>query len=557
MRTFILLCGVLATSPALANYNDALNAYRQHDYQTALADFKASAILGHPQAQFNFGVLYYQGQGVEKSLPLAYAWFKAAADNGMKEAKEAALQILSAMPADQRPLATKRANTILALYGKKALTATLFPQLRPGQDSTQSLTTPIKRQNPHYPVRAGKKNISGYTQVMFDVNEAGGVENVHIIDAVPAGIFNKSAVKAMSHWRYSPPVDAQGKPTRVIGLRVRLDYKLEGAIIDSRRFNATTTKLEALIKQGNPAAQYQLAKLYDWRNAVAEDFTVKPHTGDKFNAPALSHSPQDFNTPSGISTPNSQVPYQWRWRFTLDKKGRPQHISMLHGVKAKWDKAIEDDLRKRQFGTEVPPKPHQVYVAKYSIFRHENKLLISPAFRHKNTEELYIDAAKGGFVKAQYQLGSQLLLGQGYQVSRQKGLRWLQMAAMQNDAAAQEALGIALANGNGVNDDWKKAQKWLSLAAQQGRWLAKRELAQLILNHLPNNPTNLDEATKLANEAADNHDDPVTYAVLGKAWSLQHNAKKAAHYRKKARDEAKDRGWDMSRYNEVLAARKL
>jgi TPR repeat protein len=55
--------------------------------------YKKAAERGYADAQFNFGVCYYAGHGVEKDHTQAEIWFKKAAEQGLSEAKQA-LEIL-------------------------------------------------------------------------------------------------------------------------------------------------------------------------------------------------------------------------------------------------------------------------------------------------------------------------------------------------------------------------------------------------------------------------------------------------------------------------------
>ena len=72
---FILLLALL-TGAAQADFLDATEAYEKKQYDTAFKEFSELARLGNKRAQFNLGVMYLNGEGVEKDLSLAYAWGK-------------------------------------------------------------------------------------------------------------------------------------------------------------------------------------------------------------------------------------------------------------------------------------------------------------------------------------------------------------------------------------------------------------------------------------------------------------------------------------------------
>ena len=61
---------------------DAVKAYDNHDYQTAVRIWRSYAAKGDIQAQYFLGVAYHKGHGVKKSLNQTIAWFRKAAQGG-------------------------------------------------------------------------------------------------------------------------------------------------------------------------------------------------------------------------------------------------------------------------------------------------------------------------------------------------------------------------------------------------------------------------------------------------------------------------------------------
>jgi TPR repeat protein len=51
--------------------------------------FEKAALLGHPQAQYNLGILYIKGEGVAKDFAKAAEWLQKAARQGYEEAQHA------------------------------------------------------------------------------------------------------------------------------------------------------------------------------------------------------------------------------------------------------------------------------------------------------------------------------------------------------------------------------------------------------------------------------------------------------------------------------------
>lgn len=71
-----------ATSLAFADLEEASTAYQKGDYKAALQELRPLAEKGDPEAQHNLGVMYAEGQGVQKDLNEAAKWLRLAAEQG-------------------------------------------------------------------------------------------------------------------------------------------------------------------------------------------------------------------------------------------------------------------------------------------------------------------------------------------------------------------------------------------------------------------------------------------------------------------------------------------
>ena len=80
--------------------------------------------------------------------------------------------------------------------------------------------------HPHYPSNAANRDIEGYVDIMFDINEMGLTENLRIIHAEPKRVFNKSALNAIKRWKYAPAIK-DGKPQRQDNMMERVRFQLE------------------------------------------------------------------------------------------------------------------------------------------------------------------------------------------------------------------------------------------------------------------------------------------------------------------------------------------
>lgn len=78
----LALAATLAAPAAFADYEEGVTAAQNGDYATALREFTAAAEAGLDLAQYNLGILYYLGQGVEQNYAEALRWTLAAAEQG-------------------------------------------------------------------------------------------------------------------------------------------------------------------------------------------------------------------------------------------------------------------------------------------------------------------------------------------------------------------------------------------------------------------------------------------------------------------------------------------
>jgi TPR repeat protein len=89
--TKLILKQVLATNILVLSFavpvtagplEDSRAAYEHGDFATAMRLFRSLAEHGNAIAQYNLGVMYYKGEGVSQSYPLAASWYRLAAWQG-------------------------------------------------------------------------------------------------------------------------------------------------------------------------------------------------------------------------------------------------------------------------------------------------------------------------------------------------------------------------------------------------------------------------------------------------------------------------------------------
>ena len=84
---------------------------------------------------------------------------------------------------------------------------------------------PIVKVSPIYPRRAQSRGIEGYVVLEFTVTKTGAVKDPVVVEAKPAGIFNRAASNAALKFKYKPKV-VDGEPVEVPGVRNRITFEL-------------------------------------------------------------------------------------------------------------------------------------------------------------------------------------------------------------------------------------------------------------------------------------------------------------------------------------------
>ncbi len=84
---------------------------------------------------------------------------------------------------------------------------------------------PLVRVEPNYPPRALQQGIEGFVDVRFTITPVGTVANTEIIQSKPPYIFDRSAIRAVRKWRYSPKIE-NGAPVTRPNQKVRLVFEL-------------------------------------------------------------------------------------------------------------------------------------------------------------------------------------------------------------------------------------------------------------------------------------------------------------------------------------------
>ena len=78
----IVLVSAFAAPVAAGTFEDAVDAHARGDYAKALRLIRPLANDGDAAAQFNLGLMYLTGHGVQQDYSAAALWFRKAAEQG-------------------------------------------------------------------------------------------------------------------------------------------------------------------------------------------------------------------------------------------------------------------------------------------------------------------------------------------------------------------------------------------------------------------------------------------------------------------------------------------
>ncbi|WP_081231811.1 TonB family protein [Pseudoalteromonas luteoviolacea] len=346
-RTFRILLLLLAMMPkvSFADLFTATQFYQQQNYTKAYGEFYKLAEVGNGDAIYNLAVMSLHGQGTEKSLSLAYAYFTIAAEYGIAESLNTAQIIATQYPdkqALQQVLEQKRAQ-----FGYPHISQKYEPNFSDFEIKDKSINK-VYEKLPTYPEQAARQGIEGWVWLEFDVGITGAVKNIKVIDSYPKNIFTSALVNAVSIWRYQPNSEKKnhslvyhfttfkGKEYhRTLGFQQK-DYRNEikrhidaaeqgnaqvqyyvANWLSSDEYNASQllkyhwrddtahlTMLLAAAKNNYPIAQYKLAIELISNNPSAEQFKVAVNW---LYQSALSFAPAQYKLATLYADANNEL----------------------------------------------------------------------------------------------------------------------------------------------------------------------------------------------------------------------------------------------------------
>lgn len=536
MRALIISL-LFSAAVVKADFNTALDAYEQENYQAAYEEFYELATLGEKRSQFNLGVMYYQGQFVERDLNKAYAWIKLSLDGELANEQQQRIYNIVSEKADLSQ-AESEYEKLAQQYSTPVILKRFFPVLRPDRNGKQAEV--LKIVEPKYPREAAMKGIGGYTRFRFDLDKKGMPRNISVIESFPEGVFEKESLKAIKKWKFKPSLDAAGNPVPQKNLRYTLEFKL--VTNDSEKYDVFATLTDPSI---------------EWQNKILPDIPKRQLR-------------KDGNVELNVV-------------FDIDKSGKATRIRLPQSDKKDYTDEIMDVIDEWKFKVIEPikdvsatitftyesistlrPKPEyleQFHTAAlegdaHGEFMYGLLLEKYPVLEDsKEPNEWYFSSAIKGHPSAQYLLGKNLITGKGCESDKTKGIEWLVRAAANGQLNAKLELGLIYANNSDL-ESHKAAKSFLGTAVERNlSELAKLKLAWLLIESPYDEVRDTKKGLALAQEINWNDigDSITKYELQAAAIAATGNYKKALEFQEEALEQAEDGGFDTSVILERLA----
>ncbi|MEX0964618.1 MAG: TonB family protein [Pseudohongiellaceae bacterium] len=89
-----------------------------------------------------------------------------------------------------------------------------------------NIMIPLIRTTANYPSRALQRGIEGFVELSFTVDRFGSVVDPVVLNAVPEGIFERSALQSINKWKYAPAMN-NGQATETYDVRQRIVFQID------------------------------------------------------------------------------------------------------------------------------------------------------------------------------------------------------------------------------------------------------------------------------------------------------------------------------------------
>ncbi|MCW8879683.1 MAG: TonB family protein [Kangiellaceae bacterium] len=254
----IFAASILVNSDsAHAGFSSALEEYAAQNYESAFDEFLSMAQLGEKRSQFNLGVMYFHGQGVEKDKYAAFAWIKLATESEILDDREKRIFDAVKKSIDNKDKAEKVYQKLSQKYSSSVLLSSLYPELVKPENDADFDASPVKIEPPRYPREAAMRGVQGWVQFEFDLDKLGIPRNIVVRESFPEKVFTRDALKAVKKWRFKPAKDPQGNPVYRKSKRYTMEFRMSDSKPIAIKEDVYQETLEAA-EMGDASSQFNL-----------------------------------------------------------------------------------------------------------------------------------------------------------------------------------------------------------------------------------------------------------------------------------------------------------
>lgn len=255
-RLCLVTVWVLFTSTvaiAQTGFTQVMQDYEAQQYDKARDGFEALAAIGQGGAIFNLGVMYLKGQGVDKDISKAYAFFRIAAEGFPNQAyKDTYLKVSNVMPEESMLLAMEKYTQLKAKYAPDVIIGKIMPKPLLDEDCEQQID-PINTAAPIYPKVSASKGEMGVTLLNYTVSPEGYIRDIRV-DNSSSEAFSKASIDAAKKFIYPPMENAS------YGFRLVFTFLIEsrgGVKVNEKRLKSTIDEYKEAAETSDPIAEYR------------------------------------------------------------------------------------------------------------------------------------------------------------------------------------------------------------------------------------------------------------------------------------------------------------
>ena len=451
---------------------------QSYSNSAAISDFQAKlndAAAGHIPSQYEVGMAYLKGIGVDADMKLAAKWLRRAAMNDHAEAQYK----LSQLYRDGVGIEKNRKRALEWL--KIAATAGVRDaqkELRSMHLSNSTLAELDFISDAEEDAEPEQPNAGAATA---SAEESTSDEAV-ITDAIQPALGRTAIVSETS-------IDVEEKPNLDSSPQYPMDdlysldlqpteagnqYHLANRYMSGENLykdaNRAAYWYEQAAKQNHAEAQYQLGEMYKTGTGVTASVAKAKFWLNKAASAGVSKAEISLRDLSGIEI--SSQSNMMKTRLPIAERNTIKESDV--------DSMVGNSNGSIKFATEAenqsqPVQPEPNLQAKAAMISGMGKA--DPIEKSLNDEiQALIKAANNNELDAQVKLAEMYRKGKGVDRDLITAAQWYEKAALEGDAEAQFNLGDMYKQGVGVEKNNALAIKWLRKAANQGHKAAKRSL---------------------------------------------------------------------------------